>query len=123
MAYQTNIPQATDLISASQSAILGNFQFLGDTTGNVSNGFYKFPNGLIIQWGNFVNIPDGQVVSFNTPFITACFNVQVTIVKDSGSAADYAYVKSIATTTTAQFVLRTNGNNLPYDIYWFAVGV
>lgn len=51
MVYTTNIPLATDLISNSQAQILGNFQFLGDTTGLTTNGFYKFPNGLIVQWG------------------------------------------------------------------------
>lgn len=123
MVYTTNIPQATDLISNSQAQILGNFQFLGATAGNLANGYYRFPNGLIMQWGVVVNAPDDTAVAFNVAFVTACHNVQLTVVKNSGTAEDFAYVKSTATVTTAQFVPRVVGNNLPYDLYWFAIGV
>jgi hypothetical protein len=62
MTFNAQIPQPNNLISNSQSDILQNFQFLGSTTGNTFPGFYKFPNGLILQWGDTGVLTAGTVL-------------------------------------------------------------
>jgi hypothetical protein len=39
------------------------------------NGYYKFPNGLIMQWGKIQGFPDDQIrrYNFNKPFEHECF--------------------------------------------------
>lgn len=91
MVYTTNIPQSTDLISNSQAQILGNFQFLGSTTGNVTPGFYKFPNGLILQWGSIIfNTSGNKSQNYAVAFTTQVFNLQFSLGWTSaGNAAAY----------------------------------
>ena len=43
---------------------------------NDINGFVKFANGFIIQWGQYNNIPNGTQINFPIAFTTS--NVQVT---------------------------------------------
>lgn len=130
MAYQTNIPQATDLISASQSAILGNFQFLGDTTGNVANGFYKLPNGLIINWGEITTIKTGlgiagsNSVTFAQIYSTAVYSVVITEVKNSISSSNVLHLQTEA--GLSGFTILAFGGTAPnFDTkaYWLAIGV
>lgn len=39
------------------------------------NGYYKFPNGLIMQWGKIQGFTDDQIrrYNFNKPFEHECF--------------------------------------------------
>ena len=123
MTYTNNIPAAGDLISASQSQIQGNFQFLASTAGNSSNGYYRFPNGLIMQWGQELAVVDNTEVAFPVTFTTAVYSVTTTVIKNSANAEDFAYVKSVATTTVGSFFVKVSGDNLPYAMNWMAIGV
>ncbi len=128
MTFNANIPQPTDLISNSQSDLLANNQFLGNTTGAVANGYYKLPNGLIIQWGSATvsNGSPGTSISFNTPFATAVYSIQMTIQKNTstgqGGSARSAFVNPGSETTTA-FTAKLVSGDATNPVYWFAIGL
>lgn len=44
-----------------------------------TNGYTKLPNGMILQWGEFVMGTGWYVVPFVIPFPNACLNIQMTI--------------------------------------------
>ena len=73
MTFNGNIPLATDLISNSQNDLLANNQFLAETAGNLaSNGFYRLPNGLLMQWSSETGISSGgHTRSFPIAYTTA----------------------------------------------------
>lgn len=50
--WNNSQPQPTQNISDGQVTLLNNINFLGDASGVAATGWMKFPNGLIIQWGN-----------------------------------------------------------------------
>jgi hypothetical protein len=61
-----------------------------ETLSAAAPGYYKFPNGLIVQWGQVRGTyAEGQhTISFPTPFPSACFNIQVTNYSIDGGTAD-----------------------------------
>ena len=129
--FNNIIPQPNDNISTSQAQILGNFQFLGDTTGNTVSpnpGFYKLPNGLIMQWGliSVSNATPGTPISFATNFSVGIYSIQMTIQKNSstgqGGSTRSVYVhpgSESITGFTAQLV-STDASN---PVYWFVIGL
>ncbi len=128
MTFNTSIPQATDLISNSQSDLLANNQFLGSTTGNSATGYYKLPNGLIYQWG-FVAATSTSplVVAFPTAFQTALYSVNVTRTRGhnnfpSDTLFDYWIDSGGAQTNLTQFTLINNDGHT-WGYYWMAIGV
>ena len=131
MVYTTNIPQATDLISNSQAQILANFQFLGDTTGNVTPGFYKLPNGLIIQWGSIlVNSVGNKQQSYAVAFTTQVFSLTFSLAFTSG-ADSLAFGTAVCVDNNGALSLSTakfrNASAPPVGdnptLYWVAIGV
>lgn len=134
MVYTTNIPQANDLISNSQSQILGNFQYLGDTTGNITNpGYYKLPNGLVLNWGRIdVTTAGNKTQSYAQAYTSAVYSLQFSLAYASaGDIRDIPIVVCIDSTaniplslSTAKFRVSnatTLGNTL--YIFWYAIGV
>lgn len=128
MTFNASIPQSTDLISNSQADLLANNQFLGSTTGNSANGYYKLPNGLILQWGSETvsNASGGTSITFPTSFATAVYSIQLTIQKNTstgqGGSARSAFVNPGSETTTA-FTAKLVSGDATNDVYWFAIGV
>jgi hypothetical protein len=124
MTFNANIPLATDLISNSQADLYANNQFLGSTTGNATNGYYKLPNGAIIQWGVSTGNTSGvKTVSFPISFATACYNVQFSLAFDSsGTTVPIVLDRTFAFTTT-QFKYRVNASGTDWNLYWVAIGV
>jgi len=126
MTFNAKIPQATDLISNSQASLLSNNQFLGSTTGNTANGYYKLPNGLIMQW-NFIAPTNSATVtvSFPTAFASAVYSVQVTRTRATGnfpSNTTFDYWVDKGTVSTTGFnIINNDGHTWGY--YWFAIGV
>lgn len=126
MAYTTNIPQPNDNISTSQDQILKNFQFLGDTTGTVP-GYYKLPNGLIIQWGNQTFTTSGtKTVNLSTPFLTQVYSVTFSLAfLSSGSIVPVCLDNTVAA-NPALFKFRVNASPPvldPGQFYWIAIGI
>ena len=85
-----------------------------------ANGYVKFANGLILQWGtasgNVEN--NSNTTTFPIAFSSACFAVNISqITNSSGSANQYAArVKSVAKN---MFVWGTNSGSC----FWIAVGL
>ncbi len=134
MAFNPNIPQASDDISVSQGNILSNFQFLGNTTtlegiaitngtsGNISTGgSYTLPNGLIVQYAKVTGSPslmDNTLISFITTFPNACMSV---VFSPFSGQADIVTGIATANFSTSQFQIRTT-TSLASGAYYIAIG-
>ena len=86
-----------------------------------TNGYQKFPGGLIMQWGVTNTTGADTVISFNIPFPTSCFQV---FALDNGGACNvlssYSYT-STSFTTTARSVV-SSGIVVVSGIRWLALG-
>ena len=88
-----------------------------------ANGYIKFSNGLIIQWGKASNssgLVAEQVVSFPVS-ISACYAITVSFGGPAaGSAGAFAYwqITSITTGTSSKFTL---GYVDSTGTYWIAI--
>jgi hypothetical protein len=91
-------------LTASQVAALANSISAQSLSGN---GYVKFTNGLIIQWGSTTATP----VTFPVTFPSSCFTVVCT-----PTAAITGMITSISTTG---FSYGGNG----YTYYWIAIGI
>lgn len=85
------------------------------------NGYIKFSNGFILQWGKTTMTAVGTTaVTFPIPFPTACINAHNTHIyasASSNSGGDNNDVVSVPTTTG--FIMR-GGNGVGQ--FWFALG-
>jgi hypothetical protein len=128
MVWNNSQPTPTQAISNGQSTILNNFQYLGNAAGNDTNGYYKLPNGLIIQWGGDVQMPTGSsgqpVVTFNTNFSSAWYSITMTVFTASSSNVGLYCVDSGFSASLTQFRYRfsdfTSGQR--YIFMWMAIG-
>jgi len=64
-------------ITGAPSFVL-NSAFTGANQSLGTNGFQKFPGGMIEQWGAHTNSADNEFVSFPITFPNGCFNVTMT---------------------------------------------
>ena len=101
----------------------GSFTKDSDFTQSLSsNGWVKFPNGLMIQWGrkyvsaNTVNSSQ----SFPTAFSNACFSVVAQIELSSASFQDNCSIGTTAPTTTTFRI--TNGQGQAGYFRFIAIG-
>lgn len=102
---ETLITQDTDTNNISASSV-------------ETNGYIKFNNGMIIQWGYFPHsgTTTNQVVTFPIAFSIACFSVVGS--RTNGSAESYwPFLVSTDTVTTTQFKC-----HLSQNLYWIAIG-
>lgn len=71
----------TKWLKGQLDALLNSLPLLSDFNTRLlaSNGYQKFPGGLVVQWmnGGFRNNEDEYSLDFPTPFATACFGVSV----------------------------------------------
>lgn len=130
MVFNKNIPLATDLISNSQADLFNNNQFLGDSTGNAvivtgdPVGYYRLPNGLLIQWGAKTNqsAAPTRTVTFAIAFSAPPYSIQATPQRDTadpGATFEF-YVDATTVATTGFDILNRSGH--AYAWYWFAIG-
>jgi hypothetical protein len=82
-----------------------------------ANGYYKFPSGLILQWGSDSITTNPRTITFTTPFASACY-VVLPVSKNTGSSQS---IQAISAITTTNFTL-TQGNT-GAGVYWAAIGV
>lgn len=80
-----------------------------------TNGYHKFPGGLIMQWGTYAMIANTSAVAFPLTFPTACLNVSVT------HGTSTAQNISASALTTTQFTL-DRGATTNETVYWQAIG-
>ena len=84
------------------------------------NGYYKFSNGLILQWGRHGTTASGaQVVPFNIPFPSALYNVQTTNIALGGFGTSAPVINALG---LSSFTINEGATGAGYDIFWFAIG-
>lgn len=124
MVYTKNIPLSTDKISDSQSQILGNFQFMGDTTGAIANGYYRLPNGLIMQWGQTsASSATSRVISFAVAYGSLPYSIQVTRIaaRPSANTPNGNFIQDTSISTSGFRIVNDDGISSAF--YWFAIGI
>ena len=103
--------------SSTSLEVTTNAQLIGGTS-HATNGYHKFPDGTIIQWGEYMSSSYAFDASITFPiaFPTACLSVVSCIYRPSGSNADsnFSGVKSFSVTGA---VIGHDPNAL-----WFAIG-
>ena len=132
MTWNSTQPLPTQLISQGQATILNNFAFLGNTTGNKTPGYYKLPNGLILQWGSFLITNAGtNTQNYAIAFTTALYNLQFSLSYASSTYSVAAAGQICIDKTNASPLTRAkfNVNQDPPAViqqpilYWFAIGI
>jgi hypothetical protein len=93
------------------------------TGGNSSNGYVKFPNGIMIQWGNGQGSnANPSVFTFPTSFANSCFAVVISAYTGNGTPIVYVGPDA-GTFTKSQFVYRQSGAGLNNpSIQFIAIG-
>nr|DAH77416.1 MAG TPA: putative tail fiber protein [Caudoviricetes sp.] len=83
------------------------------------NGYVKFANGLILQWGHKDN--STSIVTFNLSFPTTCFIALVETLND-GTVNCHLRVSGA---TNVGFSTWDSATNRPYSVqnYWLALGI
>ena len=91
-----------------------------DVISFADDGYVKFSNGLIMQWGQETSSATTEVVAFPIPFPNACLNVIATAYESgSSSGNDGAVTVSVLPTTTGV----TFGSDTGWGtIFWQAIG-
>ena len=74
-------------------------------------GYYKFPNGLIFQFGSFANKPNPFTGNFPIVFPHSCISLNVTTSRDDGYPVAFSYNKS-------SYIIGLAGGTGS----WFAIG-
>ena len=84
-----------------------------------TNGYFKFPNGLIIQWGYEAYSSAQQTVTFPLAFPNACLNVTASyyVSNDSGGVDNGIAIASAPTTTSVKMSVANYTG-----FYWMAIG-
>lgn len=127
MTFFPNAPAPSDNISVSQGQLQSNNQFLANTAGNLSlNGYYKLPNGLIMQWGSTSSTSAGTVIiGYNQAYVSAPYSIQVTRGRPTGNFPsdlkfDYWLDTGVITNTTFTII---NNDGHTWTYFWTAIGV
>lgn len=90
--------------------------FQGANASLSTNGYQKFPGGVILQWCSLSLAPSASgSVTFPIAFPTACARVTATISPDPGGTQT-AFINSAKTTTTATFRNVNTGTTTVCDI-------
>lgn len=90
-----------------------------------TNGYQKFPGGLIVQWGtsNVNYNQTGTVVSFPIPFPNACLNASATVKRSVGiNGVSVPWVDTFSTTSMVIFGEYDDVAALNVPTCWFAIG-
>ncbi len=96
----------------------------GRFAGNKSlsaNGYYKFPGGLILQWGRYAGGAFAPTITFPTAFTSAVYSVYAQM----NAAALEVLLISLVTTSSFQCSQQNSSSGAAGTsaFYWFAVGV
>lgn len=82
------------------------------------NGYVKFSNGLILQWGLSDNVK-AQTITFPVSFAVSCYHVTWMAISSAGNPYKASgYVNSV---TNNSFYAKSD--DTACQKYWFAVGV
>ena len=91
-----------------------------DVSRFADDGYTKFSNGLIMQWGQETSSSATETVAFPIPLPNACLNITCTDYdsSDTGGLTSATGIKTLPTTTTAIFSCYTTGDTF----FWQAIG-
>ena len=108
-----------------------------------NGGYYKFPNGLIIQWGQVTSLISefgvGTHISYPTNFPNKVLSVQATLedtqrtnrslteinIGDTNTVLNTINITTTSFIVYTDFVLPTEKGFTPLDycnVHWFAIG-
>jgi hypothetical protein len=93
-------------------SVINNLTILGSLTyGSFSpnqSGYTKLPNGIIIQWGRYVQTGSSAVYGFPTTFPNACQAIWATKGRTSTAAGSQTNAAGVGLLSTSQFYLDSN---------------
>lgn len=94
---------------------------------NTPNGYIKYANGLMVQWGKQLVQNDGnRSITFNQPFSSTVYNIIADIQRETGSGAgaSYTYHSINSDVTTTGFSVKAKIEDGGSNIYinWIALG-
>lgn len=101
------------------TAPVGGTEISGDVL-LATNGYWKNPNGLILQWGS-VPVTGLQTIAFPTPFPHACFTL-VAIPRTILPLVIYNFLVSFTRFDFTFFCANNSGGAATTTIQWLAVG-
>ena len=102
----------------------------GFSNSKLQNGYTKFPNGLIFQWGSVTEVPADRrkKAIFPIAFPTACLNASATYETLTAEGTNHGGMACVANISRTQMDVEyqalTEGyvNHPTTTIYWFAIG-
>lgn len=117
-------PVWADFFTQMHSRVGGSLGSTGDwATSKASNGYQKFPSGIVIQWGTTASIAseDTGAVTFPVAFETSCLQVMAEIKDNSAeSSASTGHHGTGAYSTTGFSVY--NRTDDAHVFNWWAIG-
>ena len=102
--------------------------FSNVSTKNLSqNGYYKLPDGLIIQWGKKTNSIYSGIIYFPTSFLDTNYSLQLTCMNgnttnDSSWIANYSSISTGSFSYNNKYQQAANAGNNTAAFYWIAIG-
>jgi len=87
-------------------------------TSSIGGGYYRFPNGLLMQWGTHTGDTGGGTANFPTAF-AACLNAYATNINGRGTVEAVRFTNS---NITVGFGGSANYGPLCTQFKWFAIG-
>lgn len=85
-----------------------------------ANGYYKFTNGLIIQWGTTTTADNETTITLPTAFTSTNYAVSCTVI--ANNAAYQRTLKNDNSRTTTAFTTYMSGVNGNSNFTWIAIG-
>ena len=85
-------------------------------------GYYKFNNGLIIQWGRVGGSTNERAVNFPTPFTNTNYAIVANPTTSNTTESFYSIATDEAQKNTSSCVLRCSGHINTVAWLWIAIG-
>lgn len=124
----TECPTPPNSSNGTQIASTGFVKSILSTSGNGlatfskgSNGYYKFSNGLIIQWGRTGATGQARTVTFPTAFTTTNYTAHC-LAMTTATQAYHAVAFDDSNKLTTGCTFRSSGNTESVGWNWFAIG-
>ena len=114
------IPVYDASASSTKKATVGDLVVVAESLSD--DGYVKFANGLIIQWGS-VTVPNDTLnyaITFPLAFPNSCFQVVASPTVSTVTTEDNAALGTTTPTTTTFYF--TNGHATSSKVRWFAIG-
>ena len=90
------------------------------TESKARNGYIKFGNGIIIQWGTTTSASQNTAITLPTPFSNTNYSVTITSIGDSG--VYQRLVSANTPKTTTKFTTYAGGGAALDNFSWIAIG-